>query len=256
MRTCAQCGKVLQGRADAVYCSSACKQRAYRIRNAKPVTDREPAPADSRNTPPVTDKEPTPADSRNAPPVTDATVIDYASLPPKAKEREAVLRRVIRRELEKEYRAQLAAECARYRAECDATLAAYKAKLDADARQQRATRDEERGRYQQVVDARKGIITKADFNLIRSCLHPDSRLQLQADDEKLANEKLANAFRVFNEAKILFLNEKDFPTRRSNLPSWEELQRRRAERQEKERAARAAAKAQKQADTDNRPRDT
>lgn len=37
--TCADCGATFTpARADAAYCSSACRQRAYRTRNAKPVT--------------------------------------------------------------------------------------------------------------------------------------------------------------------------------------------------------------------------
>jgi hypothetical protein len=36
--TCTECGAELHGRADATYCSSACRQRAYRRRNASTVT--------------------------------------------------------------------------------------------------------------------------------------------------------------------------------------------------------------------------
>jgi hypothetical protein len=35
-RSCGVCGAVLTGRADALYCSSACRQKAHRARHAGP----------------------------------------------------------------------------------------------------------------------------------------------------------------------------------------------------------------------------
>ena len=64
--------------------------------------------------------------------------------------------------------------------------------------------------YRRILDSRKGIMTKDDFDTIRSCLHPDSRLSV-------SDKKLEAAFRIFNELEILFLNEKDSPTTR--IPS-------------------------------------
>lgn len=40
-QTCRQCGTEFEGRADAAYCSPGCKQKAYRKRNAAPVTGAE-----------------------------------------------------------------------------------------------------------------------------------------------------------------------------------------------------------------------
>ena len=113
------------------------------------------------------------------------------------------MRRVIRREVEAEFEPRVQAEVQR-RVE--------------NARKRIASTEAESRR---VLNARKGIITRADYDLIRSCLHPDSRLSA-------TNEKLAKAFRTFNEAEILLLNEKDFPT--TNLPSMEDLMRRRRPR--------------------------
>ena len=92
------------------------------------------------------------------------------------------------------------------------------ARVDAVTRQsKRAEADARR-----VLNARKGIITRADYDVIRSCLHPDSRLSV-------SDSKLAKAFRIFNEAEILFLNENDLPT--TNLPSMEDLKKRRRGRE-------------------------
>ena len=56
LQVCAQCGSEYSpARLDAVYCSPACRQRAYRSRNAKTVTaEPEPVPP-NRNAEVVTD---------------------------------------------------------------------------------------------------------------------------------------------------------------------------------------------------------
>lgn len=56
LQVCAQCGSEFSSaRLDAVYCSPACRQRAYRSRNAKTVTaEPEPVPP-NRNAEVVTD---------------------------------------------------------------------------------------------------------------------------------------------------------------------------------------------------------
>jgi hypothetical protein len=69
---------------------------------------------------------------------------------------------------------------------------------------------------QRVLNARKGLFNRADFDLIRSCLHPDSRASASED-------KLAKAFRLFNEADLILLNEADRPT--SLPPSSADLKR-------------------------------
>jgi hypothetical protein len=110
----------------------------------------------------------------------------------------------IRRELEREFRARLLAEVDQYKAQCDANVAAYKAKLNVDAQRERAQRDEERKRYQLTIEVyrAKGLITPDEYNIIRSCLHPDSR-------GSVTDEKLAAAFRVFNDSRIRTLLVKE-----------------------------------------------
>jgi hypothetical protein len=130
----------------------------------------------------------------------EATVIDVNTAPLKVKERDQILRRQIRKELEDEFEPRIQAEVQKR----VTTSRREIERLQADARR--------------VLDGRKGIITRGDYDLIRSCLHPDSRLSV-------SDEKLGQAFRVFNEAEILFLNENDYPT--SRLPSLEELRKRR-----------------------------
>jgi len=182
--TCADCGaSFTPARADAAYCSSACRQRSYRKRNAGPVTGKRP------NT------------IRNASPVTAAeATIDWNTLPGTAKDKAEVMRRQIRRELEKE----LSAMAKEYRAKCDENVAEYKrklkAELNAQAEKSRASRDAEYDRYRKAVEAyrAKGLISPQDYKLIHRCLHPDSR-------ESASDESLAKAFRIFNDDKIRVL---------------------------------------------------
>lgn len=134
----------------------------------------------------------------------EATVVDWATVTGKAKDREAILRRTIRRELEAEFEPRVQAEVRRRVA----------AVTDQAEQMHNAAR--------RVLDTRDGVITRSEYDLIRSCLHPDSRLSA-------TNEKLAKAFRVFNEAEILLLNEKDCPTtvpKSPPIPAWEDLQKR------------------------------
>lgn len=129
----------------------------------------------------------------------NALVVDYDSLPEGVKKREAVLRRQIRKELENEIEPQIR-EGTNLRVEAAMSQAR---RMQADARR--------------ILDSRKGIMTSADYDLIRSCLHPDSRLSV-------TDEKLATAFRTFNALELVLLDEKSFPTA-SSLPSLDELRR-------------------------------
>lgn len=119
----------------------------------------------------------------------DATVIDFSTVTGKMKEREALLRKSIRREIEAEFEQRVEAEVA----------------------PQRAMMNESYATSRRIIDGRKGVLTRADYDLIRSCLHPDSRLSVSDD-------KLGKAFRIFNEVEILLLNESDLPTKTSSLP--------------------------------------
>ena len=180
-RTCADCGDTFTpARADAAYCSSACRQRAYRNRNR-------------------------PSTIRNAVPVTAAeATVDYSTLTGTQREKLDRAKASIRRELEKEYRARLVAELDQRQAAMDEAFAKHKAEYDVRNARIYAMRDAERERYQIGIEAQraKGLITVDQFNLLRSCLHPDSR-------NSVTDEKLAAAFRVFNDAKIKALLVKE-----------------------------------------------
>lgn len=60
---------------------------------------------------------------------------------------------------------------------------------------------------ERVRKSHRGAFTRDDYNMIRSCLHPDSRLSVSDD-------KLAEAFRLFNEANIELID-----TRREKFAS-------------------------------------
>ncbi len=58
----------------------------------------------------------------------------------------------------------------------------------------------------EVIKARKGVMPPETFNLIWSCLHPDSR-------RGVSDERLAEAFRVFGDMKPLLLSQAEAPWR-------------------------------------------
>lgn len=66
--------------------------------------------------------------------------------------------------------------------------------------------------YKEVIEARKGIMTKADFTKIRRCLHPD---WVQDVERKPVYE---TAFHLFTKLEKLLLNEKDSPTTFTTMP--------------------------------------
>lgn len=65
--------------------------------------------------------------------------------------------------------------------------------------------DNMRKECRQILDARLGVFTRSEYDLIRSCLHPDSR-------SSASDDKLAIAFQVFNDADIMLMSEKECPT--------------------------------------------
>jgi hypothetical protein len=130
----------------------------------------------------------------------EAVVIDWETLPGPVAKKAETMRRQVRREFEAGFEPRVQAE--------------VQERLEVEIKFMKRMQTESR----RVLESRKGIITRDDYDLIRSCLHPDSR-------ESASDEKLAEAFRIFNEAEILFLNEKDCPTTR--LPSLEDLLKRR-----------------------------
>jgi hypothetical protein len=71
---------------------------------------------------------------------------------------------------------------------------------------------------ERVLAARKGVFTAAQYRDIRACLHPDSNM---------SEGRRSAAFRLFNEAAILLMDEKERPVVTSTLPSMEDLLKRR-----------------------------
>ena len=134
----------------------------------------------------------------------EATPIDWSSLPMTAAKKIDAARRQIRRELEAEIEPRVQAEVQRRIGKAFDRIEEQYDKIE---------------RFESAQ--RNGIFTKADYNLIKSCLHPDSRASV-------SDEKLANAFRVFNEANVKLVP----PPKPNDLPSLDELRRQRAERQQ------------------------
>jgi len=129
----------------------------------------------------------------------EPVIVDYNTLPRSAEHRVDVLRRQIRRELEDEFEPKVRAEVQRRLDKAFDRVA------------------EQYDRIQRFESAqRHGVFTKSDYNLIKSCLHPDSRASV-------SDEKLANAFRLFNQADIKLVP----PSKPGDLPSLDELRRRR-----------------------------
>lgn len=110
----------------------------------------------------------------------------------------------IRKELEKEFRTRLLAELDQHRAKLDQDFAAHQAAYDAQNARINTMRDDERRRYREGIEVyrAKGLITPDEYNAIRSCLHPDSRASA-------SDEKLAAAFRLFNDTRIRTLLVKE-----------------------------------------------
>jgi hypothetical protein len=113
----------------------------------------------------------------------------------------------------------------------EAAIRQHKKKLDAEF--ERRVFDECRKRVEEtilpsyterhaehlrVIEARKGIFDRATFNYIRSCLHPD-----RVQDPEL-RKRFEKAFRLFNEAERLALDEKQMPTPAYSWPTtYEEM---------------------------------
>jgi hypothetical protein len=89
--------------------------------------------------------------------------------------------------------------------------------------------------YKLMIEKRNGAMTNAEYKLIWSCLHSDSR-------KSVSDEKLNKAFNLFTKLEKLILNEKESPTQKSNLPSSSELMKRKAEYDAKRAADRTSKK--------------
>lgn len=156
------------------------------LKNARNRTQPDTASTADTKQPAKPKPKPKPKPNPEPKPKPEPEVIDWESLPPKVREREAVMRRVIRKEVEKEWKPEMD-RLVQIRVEMQ--LATYLAKGRAMERE-----------AERVLRTRDGIFAKADYDLIRSCLHPDSRLSV-------SEEKLATAFRLFSEADRVLLKD-------------------------------------------------
>lgn len=125
----------------------------------------------------------------------EATVINWASIPKTSQQKLEIARRQIRKQIERDFRTHLLAELDQHRAKLNADLTVHKAALDAEAKRLTEIRNKDWEHYRAVIAAHKGAFTRAEYDLIRSCLHPDSRLSA-------SEEKLAKAFRLFDDERI------------------------------------------------------
>ncbi|MCH9732273.1 MAG: hypothetical protein K0U84_21830 [Actinomycetia bacterium] len=188
MTTCSDCGQTFTAvRADGAYCSSACRQRAYRKRKQPKAT---------RNSRAVT--------AKSAADGISSLVSRFGS--DRFEQALGDLGYSRNAEAVTDWDTRLAAEAKQWHAKADKDVAAYKAKLKAEAERERQTRDAERERYREAVKVyrAKGLIEAADYDTIRSCLHPDSRASA-------SDTKLAKAFRIFSDSKIKTLLVKEPP---------------------------------------------
>jgi hypothetical protein len=71
--------------------------------------------------------------------------------------------------------------------------------------------------YQDLIKARKGIMDKAAYRKILSCLHTDSR-------KSVTDEKLNDAFHLFSQLELRLVDEKQNPTPTMQMPrTYEEM---------------------------------
>jgi transposase-like protein len=78
--------------------------------------------------------------------------------------------------------------------------------------------------YQQVIKARKGIMSRATYRMILSWLHPDRV------SDSAQKEGITKAFHAFTNLELVLCNEKEMPTNPASIPrNAEEWAKRRAE---------------------------
>lgn len=206
--TCADCGDTFTpARADAAYCSSACRQRAYRNRNA-PSRNGSPGKA-SRN---ATTRNGSPSTaSRNATAVTDPSVaeadiqrridaavaadraarapaFDYATFLARKKEEDARIEQMVQSRLDAEIGKRVRAEAV---AMVERGEAFELAVTRAVENRVRKVREQLRAEYERSKNFR---MCAADHKRIRAALHPDRHGDCNAD--------MTEAFRLFNDAAI------------------------------------------------------
>jgi len=73
--------------------------------------------------------------------------------------------------------------------------------------------------HRQIIEARKGVMTRKDYLLIASCLHPD---------QSASKERLADAFIAFTKHELALCAEKEMPTSGAPIPrTYDEMMKRR-----------------------------
>jgi hypothetical protein len=121
--------------------------------------------------------------------------IDAATLSPSAQEKLQAAIRQHKRKLDQEFETRVLAE--------------IKTRIDAvvlpSYREQAAMHD-------MIIKSRKGIMDKATYRLIWSCLHADSRKSVSGD-------RLNKAFHVWTDIELLLLDEKQSPTPAFDMPA-------------------------------------
>lgn len=103
------------------------------------------------------------------------------------------------------------------------------------------TYNENARRYEKIINMHKGVMTRADWNLTRSCAHFDSR-------NSISHDRLNYVFNLLSGLEGVLVSAKEKPAKPSDLPKTvEELLRRGAEYQAQRRAERKAAAAKRKA---------
>lgn len=116
-----------------------------------------------------------------------ATPKSEAAIPPPVD-----LSKKAKADIDREVRRQVKAEEARLKSEFAARV---KSSVDTIVRMEREGMARKVARADHIIKGHKGILTDGDYNLIRSCLHPDTR-------NSVTEEKLAQAFRLFNTDQV------------------------------------------------------
>jgi hypothetical protein len=75
--------------------------------------------------------------------------------------------------------------------------------------------------YDEVIKARKGVVTTEEYRLILSCLHPD---------QSASPDRIRKAFEVLKSHELSLRGEKEMPTAPSSMPrNYAEMMKRREE---------------------------
>jgi hypothetical protein len=93
--------------------------------------------------------------------------------------------------------------------------------------------NEKLAEYDEVIKARKGLVSRKDYLLIASCLHPD---------QSASKQRMNDAFIAFTRHEIALCSEKERPTVSAPTPrTYEEMMKRREEMKAKRKQQRANA---------------